>query len=118
MAVKKCTTVAGTSPCCAAAQRGLLGKVFTFTDSRGNVRCGECNTIQSTSKRHAGALVFQFRFHKSAECGIGPRGCAALLQGGATATGGGGGQGILQGIFGGGGPVLQIPGQGVPQLAR
>lgn len=75
---KKCTSVpAAQAPCCVAAGRGLLGKTFTFVDSRGATRCAECSVVQSKSKKHPGAPVFQFRFHKSQECGI-VNGCPAL----------------------------------------
>lgn len=86
---RRCTTVPGFGTCCRAAQQGLTNTVFKMTDSRGIVRCAECAVVRSTSKRHPGANVFQFRWHKSAECGIGPGGCPAL-------AGGAGGLGLGQ----------------------
>lgn len=80
MARKVCTTTQGDSVCCVAAQRGALGRVFTFTTRSGSRRCGQCDLI---TKRN-GQPGFRFRFHKSAECGI-VGGCAAL----AGAAGGG-----------------------------
>lgn len=84
---RRCTTVPGYGTCCRAAQQGLLNQVMQITDSRGNKRCAECATVQSQSRdpRKAGRTVFQFRFHKSAECGIGPSGCPYLA--GGTQTG-------------------------------
>jgi hypothetical protein len=115
MSRRVCSTVAGDSVCCTAAQRGLLNRVFTFTTRSGRTMCGECSTRQSTSKHHPGRLVFQFRFHKNAECGIGPRGCAALanMQGGGAAAPGGGGIGSFLTIPQGG----VLGGSTVPQLA-
>jgi hypothetical protein len=89
---RRCTTVPGFGVCCRAAQQGLANQVFKFTDSRGHVRCAECNIV---GKRN-GAQGFRFRFHKNQECGIGPGGCPALagpgtqgtLQLGGTTTGG------------------------------
>lgn len=85
---RRCTTVPGYGTCCRAAQQGLLNQTMVITDSRGNKRCAECSTRQSTSRdpRKAGRTVFEFRFHKNAECGIGPGGCPYLQ--GAGATGG------------------------------
>ena len=85
---RRCTTVPGFGTCCRAAQQGLLNKPFQFTDSRGNVRCAECATRPSASRApgKAGTTVFQFRFHKNQECGIGPHGCPYL---GTPAAGGG-----------------------------
>lgn len=77
---RRCTTVPGFGTCCRAAQQGILNQPFKFTDSRGNQRCAECTTRQSQSRdpRKAGRTVFMFRFHKNAECGIGPGGCPFL----------------------------------------
>lgn len=95
---RRCTTVPGYGTCCRAASQGLLNTVFKMTDRLGHVRCAECATVVSQSKRRPGATVFQFRWHKSSECGIGPGGCPALT----------GQQGNLQ---------LPPPGgQGVPAL--
>lgn len=86
---RRCTTVPGFGACCAAAQQGHLGGPFRFTDSKGNQRCGECSIIQRSKGRGPG---FQFRFHKNAECGLGPHGCPALANapGGIYTTGPGG----------------------------
>lgn len=77
-----CQTTPGDSACCLAAQQGLLGRPFRFRDRSGHERCGQCDTRPSQSRdpRKAGRMVFQFRFHKNAQCGIGPSGCAALAQ--------------------------------------
>jgi hypothetical protein len=85
---RRCTTVPGFGKCCLAAQQGLLGRAFKFNDSRGNTRCGECTTRPSRSRdpRKAGRTVFEFRFHKNAECGIGPGGCPYLTGAGAGQT--------------------------------
>jgi hypothetical protein len=86
---RQCRTVPGFGKCCAASQDPNigLGKVFKFQDSRGNWRCGECNTIQRTKNR---GLGFQFRFHKNMECQLGPGGCPTLQQGpGGLQLGGG-----------------------------
>ena len=88
---RRCTTVPGYGTCCRAAQQGLINRTMVITDSRGNKRCAECAVVQSKSRdpRKAGKQVFEFRFHKSAECGIGPGGCP-YLQGGAVGFAGGG----------------------------
>lgn len=64
-----------------------------MTDSRGNTRCAQCDTRPSQSRdpRKQGRTVFQFRFHKNQECGIGPHGCpylGAQGQGGQLQIGG------------------------------
>lgn len=86
MSRKVCRTEQGTGVCCTAAQQGLLNRPFKFTIQSGCMagqqRCGECQVVQSRSKKHPNTNVFQFRFHKNSECGIGPAGCAALAQGG------------------------------------
>lgn len=98
---KRCTNIpAAQSACCVAAQRGLLNAPFTFTDSRGTTRCGQCSVVPSRSKRHPGQPVFHFQFMRRASCGLGPGGCPALAQAG------GGGQGI-------GGGILTLPPGGV-----
>ena len=88
MSRKVCRTEQGNGVCCTAAQQGLLNRPFKFTIQSGCMagqqRCGQCDVVSSTSKKHPGAQVFRFKFHKNAECGIGPRGCAALAQGGAA----------------------------------
>lgn len=84
---RRCTTVPGYGVCCRAAQQGMLGQVFRFATARGE-RCGECTPIT----RRNGRPGFRFRFHRSAECGIGPGGCPALAS---MAGGGGGGGGML-----------------------
>ena len=91
MSKRVCTTQSGESVCCVAASRGLLGRPITFTTRSGARRCGECNVVPSQSRSHPGKPVFQFRFHKSAECGIVGSGCAALAQlqnGGYSGVGG------------------------------
>lgn len=87
---RRCTTVPGFGVCCRAAQQGIANQVFKFTDRGGHQRCAECAIVQSTSRdpRKAGRQVFQFRFHKNSECGIGPGGCPAL-QGAGPAAGAG-----------------------------
>lgn len=75
---RRCTTVPGFGVCCRAAQQNILNQPFKMTDSRGVTRCAECATVQSRSKKHPGKTVFQFRFHKNTECGIGPNGCPYL----------------------------------------
>jgi hypothetical protein len=87
---RRCTTVPGLGVCCRAAQQGIANQVFKFTDRNGHVRCAECSIVQSTSRdpRKAGRQVFQFRFHKNQECGIGPGGCPALQGQGAAAGAG------------------------------
>lgn len=102
---RRCTTVPGYGTCCRAAQQGLLNQTMVITDSRGNKRCAECSTRQSTSRdpRKAGRTVFEFRFHKNAECGIGPGGCP-YLQGG---VGAGAGRPLQLGQ-----QRLQLPGPG------
>lgn len=72
---RRCTTVPGFGICCAAAQRGRIGKEFSFTDSKGHVRCAQCDIIQRTKNRGQG---FRFRFLKNAVCQIGPGGCPSL----------------------------------------
>jgi hypothetical protein len=114
MARRVCTTVAGDSVCCQAAQQGLLGRPITFTTRSGSRRCGVCNVRASvsTDPRKRGKPVFQFRFASNQACGI-VSGCSALQgQGmaGAVPTSIpppllGGGQGLL------GGGMLQIPGR-------
>lgn len=79
MSVRKCTSSPGFGKCCAAAQQGLLGQPFRIT-VRGTQRCAQCDQIQ---KRN-GSPGFKFRFHKSAQCGLGPSGCPALAGGGAA----------------------------------
>lgn len=107
MARKVCTTTAGDSPCCVAAQRGLLGRPMTFTTRTGAVRCGQCDVVPSMSRNpmKAGKPVFRFRFHTNAMCNIGPRGCAALQ--GMTGAGGIAAPPIMGPQLGGG--FLQIP---------
>ena len=78
MARRVCTTQPGDGACCRAFSQGVRsGQNFTFTDSRGNQRCGSCSIVQSRSKRHPGKNVFQFKFQKNQACGI-VSGCAAL----------------------------------------
>lgn len=74
---RRCTTVPGYGVCCAAAQQNILGQPFKFTTAGGHLRCGQCNQIT----RRNGQPGFQFRFHKNAQCGIGPGGCPALANG-------------------------------------
>lgn len=109
MSRRVCTTQPGDSACCVAAQRGLLGRPMTFTDRRGNQRCGQCDlgTSMSRDPRKRGKPIFIFRFHTNAMCNIGPRGCAAL-----ASVQGGGGMAMppMPGPQGGGG-FLQIPGR-------
>jgi hypothetical protein len=71
---KVCTTTAGDSTCCIAAQQNMLNQAVRVTMRNGRVRCGECTVIQ---KRN-GSPGFRFRWRKSNLCGIGPSGCAAL----------------------------------------
>ncbi len=78
---RRCTTVPGFGACCRAAQQGLIGQPMRIQTPHGE-RCAECNII---TKRN-GQPGFQFRWHKSVQCGIGPGGCPAL------ATAGQGGQ--------------------------
>lgn len=92
---RRCTTVPGFGVCCRAAMQGISGQVFKFTDSRGHVRCAQCDIVG----KRGGAQGFRFRFHKNQECGIGPGGCPALTQGGQ-------GQMMLPGPTGGGVPTL------------
>jgi hypothetical protein len=108
---KVCQTVQGDSVCCQAAQQGLLGRPITFTTRTGARRCGQCDVVPSQSRdpRKAGRPVFRFRFHANSQCGIGPRGCAALAQMG---VGGGGGMQLP----GGGGFALPAPGGPFPAL--
>ena len=87
MSRKVCTTTQGDSTCCVAAQRGLLGQPITLTLRSGSQRCGVCTVRASTSKRHPGAPVFQFRWIKSSTPGCNARtsaACAALAQMGAA----------------------------------
>lgn len=112
MARRVCTTQPGDSACCVAAQRGLLGRPMTFTDRRGNQRCGQCDlgTSRSRDPRKAGKPIFIFRFHTNAMCNIGPRGCAALASlapGGVPPMQGP----IMPGPQGGPGGFLQLPGR-------
>lgn len=90
--------------CCMAAQRGLLGRPMTFTTRNGTQRCGQCDVVPSMSRNpmKAGRPVFRFRFHSNAMCGIGPRGCAALV----------GGMGTQGMVYGTGGPVGGLLGGG------
>lgn len=77
-----CTTQPGDGACCRAFSQGVRsGQSFSFTDARGNTRCGSCTITQSKSKRNPGKNVFSFKFQKNQACGI-VSGCAAL-QGGA-----------------------------------
>lgn len=97
---RRCTTVPGYGTCCRAAQQGLLNRPFQFTDSKGNARCAQCDSMTSTSTNPAkrGRQIFRFRFHKNTECGIGPHGCPYLGQGGQSQLGlpaPGGGVGVL-----------------------
>jgi hypothetical protein len=93
---RRCTTVPGYGTCCRAAQQGLLNRTMVITVHHPNggtsQMCAECSTRQSRSRdpRKAGKTVFDFRFHKNAECGIGPGGCPFLNTG--AVGGGGGGQ--------------------------
>jgi hypothetical protein len=76
-----CTTQPGDGACCRALSSGIRsGQSFKVTLRNGSVRCASCTVVASASKdpRKHGRPVFQFRFHKSQECGIGPSGCAAL----------------------------------------
>lgn len=86
---RRCTTTPGLGACCRAAQQGMLNRPFVMTTSGGHQRCAECTTRMSRSRdpRKAGRTVFDFRFHKNSECGIGPGGCPFLS--GAPAGGGG-----------------------------
>lgn len=86
---RRCTNVPGYGTCCRAAQQGLINRPMVITVN-GKQRCAECTVRQSRSRdpRKAGRQVFDFRFHKSEQCGIGPSGCP-FLAGGATAGGGG-----------------------------
>lgn len=77
---RRCTTVPGFGTCCRAAQQGLTNRPFQMTTHTGAVRCAECRTVASTSRRHPGRTVFQFRWVPGAQCGIGPGGCPALTQ--------------------------------------
>lgn len=79
--MRRCTTVPGFGTCCRAAQAGALNRPIPINTPHGQ-RCGECRVI--TKRR--GGQGFQFRFHKSSECGLMAGGCPAL------AAGGGGGQ--------------------------
>lgn len=91
---RRCTTVPGFGFCCQAAQQNLLNQPVRMNTRTGQ-RCVECTQIT----RRNGRPGFQFRFHKSQQCGIGAGGCPAL--GGAGAGGnllsgpGGGGQSPL-----------------------
>ena len=84
MSRRTCTTTPGDSACCRAASQGLLNRPFQMTFRNGSVRCAECTTSTSQSRNpaKAGRPIFVFRFHKNADCGIGPHGCAYLAQGG------------------------------------
>lgn len=75
---RRCTTVPGYGTCCRAAQQGLLNAPFKMTDHLGHIRCAECSTRPSTSRAHPGRTVFQFRWHKNSECGLGTGGCPYL----------------------------------------
>jgi hypothetical protein len=77
---------------------------MTFTDRRGNARCGQCDlgSSQSRDPRKRGRPIFIFRFHTNAMCNIGPRGCAAL----ATQQGGMGAPPPVTGM----GPIMIPPG--------
>lgn len=81
---RRCTTVPGYGVCCSAAQQGILNQPFKMTTSNGHQRCAQCNQI---TKRN-GQPGFQFRWHKNAQCGIGPGGCPALAGGGPQGGGG------------------------------
>lgn len=120
MARRVCTTTAGDSVCCQAAQQGLLGRPITFTTRSGARRCGVCNVRASvsTDPRKRGKPVFQFRFASNSACGI-VSGCSALM-----GMGGGQQMGPIPpqagglGLIGGGsffpspsGGVLQLPGR-------
>lgn len=105
MARKVCTTQAGISVCCQAAQAGLLGRPVTFTTRSGAQRCGVCTTHPSMSKdpRKRGKTVFQFRFTANQNCGI-TSGCPYLP--------GAGGQQMMQQ----GGGFLGLPPPGTLML--
>lgn len=85
---RRCTTVPGFGACCRAAQQGLLNRPFQMQTAHGQ-RCAECAQIT----RRNGRPGFRFRFHKNAECGIGPGGCPFL--GGAGVPGAPGGTLVL-----------------------
>ena len=80
MAVRRCTTQPGIGACCRAAQQNLLNRPFRIQTANGTERCAICSTRQSTSKdpRKAGRTVFNYRFAKNQQCGIGPSGCPYL----------------------------------------
>ncbi len=82
--VRRCTTVAGYGTCCRAAQQGLVNRPFQMTTSGGHVRCAQCSTVASSSKRHPGQTVFQFRWQKNQACGLGAGGCPYLSTTGAN----------------------------------
>lgn len=73
---RRCTTVPGFGACCRAAQAGQLNQPIPIPTPHGT-RCGECTVI----RKRNGSPGFKFRFHKNAQCGIGPGGCPALAQG-------------------------------------
>lgn len=73
---RRCTTVPGLGACCRAAQQGMLGRPFILSTSHGQ-RCAQCDVVG----KRKGGQGFRFRFHKSAECGIGPGGCPYLAGG-------------------------------------
>lgn len=76
---RRCVNDGSPGRCCQAFSQGVSsGQNFTFTDSRGHTKCAKCTVIDRSRGRGKG---FQFRFVKSAQCGI-VSGCAALRPGG------------------------------------
>lgn len=80
---RRCTTVPGYGACCAAMQQGIQpGQPFRKPTANGGERCAVCRVVPSTSRKHPGRQVFQFRWAPGQQCGIGPGGCPTLNQGG------------------------------------
>jgi hypothetical protein len=77
MSRRVCTTSPGFGACCQAAQAGQLGQNIVVNVPGHGQRCGICRQIQ----KRKGGVGFQFRFQKSAACGLAAGGCPIGQQG-------------------------------------
>jgi hypothetical protein len=70
------TKVHGKGICCKALTQigeAAMKEGFRYTGCDGKIRCAHCNLVPSTSKKHPGVIVFQYRRQM-----CGPSGCPAL----------------------------------------
>jgi hypothetical protein len=77
MSRRVCTSQPGYGACCQAAQAGQLNTPIVVNVPGHGQRCGICRPHQ---KRN-GSQGFQFRFQKSATCGLAAGGCPIGQQG-------------------------------------